>query len=145
MIGSQLHTFLFSQVFGLYFVILAIIFLSRAEYYRAMIPKLKAPAPGTAMIASLSLFIGLILVTVHNIWVFQPRVLVTILCWLFLIKSILWLAAPERMLKIAQKMWSSNGHYFCSVTMLVVGVFMMIRGFYLFMQSSGGFPMTVIS
>ncbi|MDF1678409.1 MAG: hypothetical protein P1U32_06930 [Legionellaceae bacterium] len=135
MIGSYFHSFLFSQVFGLYFVIMSIILLSRADYYKEMIANLKTLGIGSMMAASLALFIGLFLVVLHNIWVLQPRVLVTILCWAIVIKSVMWLCIPVRMLEMLQKMWAGRGHYYACVVMFLLGVFMMARGFYLFMQN----------
>ena len=138
MLGSHLHSFLFSQVFGLYFVIMSIIFISRADYYKALIAKIKTPGSGVMMTSALCLFIGLFLVVMHNIWEFKPRVVVTIVCWLFVIKSVLWLASPERMLKLAKKMWKGKGHVVMCVVMLFFGIYMMTRGFYLFMETEGG-------
>ncbi|MCH9756923.1 MAG: hypothetical protein K0U37_07020 [Gammaproteobacteria bacterium] len=145
MIGSHFQSFLFGQVFGLYFVIMSIIFLSRADYYKALIAKLEAPASGVMMSASIFLFIGLFLVLVHNLWLFKPVVMVTVICWLFVIKSVLWLAAPERMFKMTQKLWAGKGHYYLFSFMLVLGVFMMARAFYLFMAETGSLPMRVLS
>ena len=137
MMNPSLHSFLFAQVFGLYFVIMSIIFLSQANYYKTMIGKLKTPPPGIIMSASLSLFLSLFLVVMHNIWIFGPRVYITLICWLFLIKSVLWLAAPERMLHLLKKTWEGRGHYIACVFMMIVGMYMMVRGFYLFMDDSG--------
>jgi hypothetical protein len=137
MLGSSLHSFLFAQVFGLYFVIMSIIMISQADYYKAMIGKLNAPPPGMMMTASLSLFVSLFLVVTHNIWIFGPRVYITLICWLFLIKSVLWLAVPEKMLQMLKKLWAGRGHYVVCVVMMIVGMYMMIRGFYLFMNHSG--------
>mgnify|MGYP005674654175 CR=1 FL=1 len=138
MLGSHLHSFLFSQVFGLYFVIMSIILISRADYYKALIAKIKAPDLTIMMISALCVFIGLFFVVMHNIWEFKPRVIVTIMCWLFVIKSVLWLTSPERMLKLLKKMWKGKGHVVICTIMLFVGIYLMARGFYLFMETDGG-------
>ena len=145
MIGSPLHTFIFAQVFGLYFVTISIILLSRAEYYKKLVGKLKSPPSGIAMTASLSLFVSLFLVVMHNIWVFGPRVYVTLICWLFLIKSVMWLGAPESMFNMLKKMWAGKGHYLVCVIMLIVGIYMMVRGFYLFMEDAGASPFGIFA
>ncbi len=142
---SHLHSFLFSQVFGLYFVIMSIILISRADYYKTLIGKLKKPGVEMMMVASVSLFIGLFLVVTHNIWELKPRALVTFICWVFVIKSVFWLAIPERMLKILKKVWAGRGHYFVTVFVLLLGVYMMARGFYLFMADAGALPLGIVS
>ncbi|MDF1646482.1 MAG: hypothetical protein P1U61_05850 [Legionellaceae bacterium] len=145
MIGSHFQSFLFSQVFGLYFVIVSIAMISRADYYKEMITQLKAPGLGVMMVASVSLFVSLFLVVLHNIWVFQPRVIVTVICWVFVIKSVLWLAAPVRMLNMLKGIWTGRKHYVACTFMFVLGIFMMARGFYLFMMDAGALPMGVLS
>lgn len=143
MIGSALHSFIFAQVFGLYFVIMSIILLSRADYYKTMIKKLKAPTSGGVIAASLWLFVSLFLVVMHNIWVAGPRTYITLICWLFLIRSVLWLAAPERMLHTLKKVWAGKAHYVICVILLVIGVYLMIRGFYLFIDDAGALPLGI--
>jgi hypothetical protein len=143
MIDSDFHSFLFAQVFGLYFVIMAIILISRADYYKEMIAKLETPGPGIMMVSSLWLLLSLFLVVTHNIWLFGPRVYITIICWFFMVRSVLWLASPERMLYITKEIWKGRGHYILCVAMIVVGVYMAIRGFYLFVENAGALPLGV--
>jgi hypothetical protein len=145
MVGSALHSFIFAQVFGLYFVIMAIILLSRADYYKAMIKKLKAPTAGGMLAASLWLFVSLFLVVMHNIWVVGPRTYITLICWLFFIRSVLWLAAPERMLHLLKKIWSGKGHYVVCVVMMLIGIYLMLRGFYLFVDDAGALPLGIFA
>lgn len=140
MLGSHLHSFLLSQLFGLYFVIISIVFLSRADYYKKLIAKVKAPDIAVMMHSALCLFLSIVLVVVHNIWVLQPRVLVTILCWLFLIRSVCWLVAPEFMLERIKKIWAGKTHYYLSVFFLFFGMYLMTRGFYIFMEKAGVTP-----
>ncbi len=44
------------------------------------------------------LIIGLTVVTVHNIWTADPSVLVTLIGWIAVLKSTLFLLAPDAML-----------------------------------------------
>ncbi len=138
MLGSHLHSFLLSQVFGLYFVIMSIIFMSRADYYKALISNIKKTGPGMVMTSSLCLFIGLFLVAMHNIWDLKPHTIITVICWFFVIKSVLWLAAPEHMLNLVKKIWKGRGHTVMCMIILFIGIYLMTRGFYLFLEKEGG-------
>ncbi len=51
----------------------------------------------------ITFLLGLITVTLHNIWVADWRVAITILGWLTLLKGIEKIAFPDRVNKIAQK------------------------------------------
>ena len=130
---GYLHTIIFSQLFGLFLVIMAVIMLSRVTYYRAMITRLTPPSGTVVFSAIYGLMLGLFLVIVHNLWPWQHPdvILVTVLSWLILIKSILWLALPEYMIRTTQKIYSGAGYYVMVAIAAVLGIFLMIQGFHL--------------
>jgi len=135
-----MQTFLLSQIFGLYMLTMAMILFIRADYYRPLIKKIKAPGIGIMLHASLGLLISLFLVLINNDWALEPRVFVTLLCWIFLIKSIAWLAAPVHMLKLAKRVCSGKGYYAVITIMMVIAIQMMMRAFYLYMHHGGVLP-----
>lgn len=133
MIGSLFHSFMVAQVLGLYMLITAIILLSRANYYKELIQQLEYNNVAIWISASISLMLGIFLVIIHNIWVLEPRLLVTIICWIILIKSVLWLAIPEKMLELTKRCYSGSGYYITLVIMVIIGILILTKGFYLFM------------
>jgi hypothetical protein len=132
MIGSTFQSYLFAQAFGLYFVIMAVMLLSRENYYRNKLTQ--EPSYPSFLSCSLALFISILLVLLHNVWVFQPRVAVTIVCWLFLIRSVLWLSMPERMFELTKKVCLGKRYYVLIILMMLVGIAMMVRGSYLYVM-----------
>jgi len=137
MIGSPFQSYLFAQAFGLYFVIMAVILLSRKNYYRNRL--MQKPTYPSLLSCSLSLFIAILFVLLHNIWVMQPKVYVTLVCWLFLIRSILWLSIPERMFAFSKKIYSGKGYYLLIAFMLFMGVMLMAKGSYLYIMKFTSF------
>lgn len=135
MLSSNLHTYLLAQGFGLYFFIMAIILFSRREYYRVKL--VQESSYPSVLSCSLLLFVGIFLVLLHNEWVLLPRVMVTVVCWTFLIRAVLLLAAPERMLAINRKICMGKGYYVCILIMGVLGVLLMTRGIYLYAVHAG--------
>lgn len=133
MFGPLFHSYVLAQVFGLYFVIMAIIMLSRVSYYRELIATLIQPTVGMMVGTSFGLLLGLLLIIVHNIWVLEPRVIITLIGWLIVIKSILWLAVPEAMVRLSKQVYSGSGYYFTCGVMLLIGIFLMTKGFYLWL------------
>lgn len=129
MFGPFFHTVLIEQIFGLYLLIMAIVFLTRAKYYRELARNMKVS--GSVFLASsIELMLGLFLVVIHNFWVWEARVVVTILCWVVLIRAIIWLAFPETMIARTKKLAASPAYYVVSVVMALIGIYLMTRGFY---------------
>ncbi|KTC65679.1 Integral membrane protein (PIN domain superfamily) (plasmid) [Legionella adelaidensis] len=129
MVGA-IHTFLIGQIVGLYMVIMAIIMIARARYYRELIQDIRADSIEIFFSASVWLFIGIMLVVLHNIWVMGPPVIVTVIAWLILIKSVFWLAIPEMMLRWTRNLYSGSGFYVVAVIAAIFGVILMSSGFH---------------
>lgn len=141
MSNLTLQSFLLAVVFGLYFVIMAIVFLSRADYYKKLLAASKAPSAGTTMTTSLGLLVTLFFLTMHNFWGFNPRTGVTILCWLSVIYFVLWLAIPEAMHQRMKKIGSGKGYYVACTVMIFLGILVIMRSFYLVMEITGATPL----
>jgi len=135
MVPELIHSFMISHIFGLYMIIVAIVMLSRVNHFRSMIAKVQADDIALYISASFGLLLGIFLVDMHNLWVFRPRVLVTLLCWVILIKSILWLAFPVGMTKSSKKIISGNGYYIAVLVLLVWGIFLLARGSFILFYS----------
>ena len=134
MFASLFYSFVLSQIFGLYLLITAILMLSRAAFYRQVIAKLK-PTDGSIVLgASIGLLFGLALVDTHNIWDQYPRLLVTVVCWLILLKSVLWLSFTDGMLRLTKKLCQSRMYYVMTTVMLLLGIAMTSRGIIVFIQ-----------
>ena len=133
MLGTQYHTILLAQIFGLYLLITAIIYLSRATFYRELVTYMNAKS-GVVFVSSIvGLILGLLLVSIHNIWIWSPRVVVTILCWAVLLRAVLWLALPEKMVETTKKIAAGRGFYVAILVMAIIGVYELAMGFYLFL------------
>ena len=136
MFASHLDMFFLVQILGLYMVIQSIILFSRADYYRALVLSMKKPDYAIWVGSSLTLILGIVLVLGHNVWVLEPRVNVTILAWLVLLKSVLWLSVPERMLVASKKLCASKGYYVITTMIFIWGAALMSRGFYMYVSEA---------
>ena len=130
---EQLHTLFLAQAMGLYLFITAIIMLARATYYRELLTHINVGSSSIVLAGSVGLILGILLVLVHNMWTWESEVLVTLVAWFLLIKSILWLSFPEGMVKCAQKIYSGWGYYLVAIIAGIIGVTLMAHGFYPFM------------
>lgn len=115
--------------------------LGQARYYRSLVLDFTAHRHLLFMCASFSLLVGILLVLLHNVW--QPpyaRILVTILAWWIVIKSILWLGAPETMARCASKCYSGAGYYVAAAVTFIYGMLLMAFGFFYESSLFNGIP-----
>jgi hypothetical protein len=134
MVREYFQTFLLSQIFGMYLVIMAIILASRSKYYKNLLTNLNPNGSGVLLSGSMGLLLGLFLVTIHNFWENHFVVdLLSIFIWFILIKSILILSFPEKIISLSQKLYSGSGYYIMVIIMAIVGVILMTNGYYLYM------------
>ncbi len=134
MFSEDFHTIIFAQMFGLYLFIMAIIMLSKAQYYRTMISNVQAAGGNIVIAGAIGLMLGLFLVTVHNNWVWDSDVIITLFGWLILIKSILWLGFPECMLRCTKKVYDGPAYYIILVIVAILGIILMMKGFHAFVD-----------
>jgi hypothetical protein len=130
--NDSLHSLFLAQALGLYLLIVAIIMLARAGYYRNMLTHLKADSPTVVIVATVGLIVSIPLVLVHNIWIWESEVLITLIVWFLLIKSVLWLSFPECMVNLSQKIYSGWGYYAVAIIAGIIGILLINHGFYLF-------------
>lgn len=130
--SAYFHSYIFAQVFGLYLIILALIMAGKTKHYRDLMLRLDPYNPAIALCASLGLLLGIFLVVVHNIWAWEPRVVITILGWFILIKSILWLGFPIKSFNFAKKLYLGPGYYVIAIILFLVGLFLLTKGFYFY-------------
>ena len=132
--NESIHTIFFAQAIGLYLLIIAIVMLTRASYYQEILTHLKVGSSTVVVTAAFGLVLGILIVLTHNTWILESEVLVTLVGWGLLIKSICWLSFPEFMVKMAHKMYSGWGYYAVAIFAGVIGVILSAHGFYLFMR-----------
>lgn len=128
---SLFHSFLLSQVLGLYLIIMAVMVMARMTHIRDIVNRLDPNSFSVFASSSSMLLFGIFAVTIHNYWNWHPSLLVTIVCWIILVRSILWIAFPERMTKMAKVVINSSGSYLMALLILIVGTLLLARGTHL--------------
>lgn len=122
LLHNSIHSLVIAQVLGMYFVIMALVMIARADHYRALIAKLQPDSGIVPLAASVGLVFGLLLVVVHNLWLWESEVVITVIAWLILIKSVLWLAIPERMVTFSRVIYSGNAYFIVAVITGLIGI-----------------------
>lgn len=132
MLNQHYYSFLLSQIFGSFLFILAIVVMGRMYHYRKIILQLQPHDPCIPLAACIALFMGIVFVVTHNVWVWNRTTVVTVFCWLLLAKGLFWLAIPEQMLAMTKRICAGSGYYWIIVISLLIGVIFLGKGMELF-------------
>lgn len=114
----------FARLWGSFFVIFGFLFIITRQLGKTI----EMTDDKTFVISTgyITLLMGLITIILHNIWVLDWRVAITILGWSTLIKGIMKIGFPEKIHKEAQRFKKKQ---------MVSTVFLLILGTWLFWMS----------
>jgi len=122
-------TLFLAKMFGFYLVIIALALLIRGDEFRLNM-QAAMRIPGLLQILSVFiLFFGIALVLIHNVWVVGWPVLVTLLCWITLLKGIGGVLAPDLMERSAEFFDRPLHMKIAAVANLVLGLLLLAFGF----------------
>lgn len=119
-----------ARILGIYMVMVIVAMFLQKERFRHL-PEAIAGNPALAMtLAVFTLSIGLVMVTLHNLWVADWRVVITLMAWLTLIKGAAWLYIPREMTKIAKSTYKGKSLDITGTLSLLLGLFLIYKGFF---------------
>lgn len=115
----------FAQLWGSYFVIFGLLFIITGQLGKTIeMTDDKAFVISTGYI---TLIMGLVTVILHNVWVIDWRVIITILGWSTVIKGIQKIGFPEFIHKQAQRF--KKKQVFSAAFMILLGVWLLWMSF----------------
>jgi len=87
-------------------------------------------SPGLTLLGAITaLIMGLVLITLHNLWTDPLAILVSLLCWACLVKGVLLLAAPTGYLKFGAAIAASPSRIrIYGVVALILGAILLAAG-----------------
>ncbi len=118
-------TSFFAQLWGSFFVIFGLLFIITRQLGKTIeMTDDKAFVISTGYITML---MGLVTVILHNVWVVDWRVAITILGWSTFIKGIMKIGFPEYIHKQAQRF--KKKQMISTVILLILGAWLLWMGF----------------
>ena len=119
-----------ARIFGAVYLVIAIGMLLNGKFYQKVMedfPKNTALVLFSGMFA---LIIGIVIVTVHNIWAANWTVIITIIGWMGVLKGSWFIIFPETLSKFMQ-IYKKNPDSLKlhSITALVLGAFLTFAGY----------------
>ncbi len=115
-----------ARFFGFYFLIMAFLFLFRKSSFSLLLEALKKKE-FSLLLGFLSLISGLLIVLMHNVWIIEWKVIITIFGWIALLKGVILFGWPGISQKITAKI-ITKCYWFYFAVILILGVFMVYIG-----------------
>ena len=98
--------------------------------WREVAQELSADKVLTSIVGLLALILGPVLVLTHNVWEASWRVSIMLLCWLVLLRGVLYVLLPHgavaRMLRAFDR---GNWYTGAGIVSVVLGLYLLSRGF----------------
>jgi hypothetical protein len=115
----------FAQLWGAFFVIFGLLFIITRQLGKTIeMTENKAFVISTGYI---TLLMGLVTVILHNLWVADWRVFITILGWSTVIKGIMKIGFPEHIHKQAQRF--KKKQMVSTIILLIMGALLLWKSF----------------
>lgn len=124
------NSILLAQVIGPIFLVIALHILLYKKHLLQLVDDLMKGGLLVFLSGFMALTIGMILITVHNVWVSDWPVIITIIGWLSFLKGVFYLLVPDVLhsligyVRKATTYWMVGG-----IAMLLVGVYLIYVGF----------------
>ncbi len=125
------RTLFLSRLIGLYCILIGITMMTRGQVTVETVTALLQNSAMTLILGVITLAAGLAMVLAHNIWSGGALVVVTLVGWMALIKSLFFLFLPPEMETglFLQQLHYQQFFYLYSAISLVLGVYLTYGGF----------------
>lgn len=119
----------FAKLIGFYLIIVLTALLINYPRYKHILIKTAKPS-ATAFFGMFSLLFGLAIVLLHNIWVWDWRVLITLIGWFSILRGVVRLFFPDWSKKMVVK-FAKNKTYMVvmSTVFIAIGIFLLFCGY----------------
>ncbi len=119
-----------AQALGLYLLIMSVSMLANHRVFQLIFQQWSQQPTLIILTSFIAIILGIILVLMHNIWVADWRIVITLLAWLTLIKGIVRLNFPQAAPKSMLYFQNHAGFYFgVGIFTLLVAIFLLYFGF----------------
>lgn len=119
-----------AKIMGVYFVILGLCMWSDCKQFKQRWMALKPNSDALFIAGFFELLIGILVVLNHNVWIQSWPVIITIVGYLLILEAVMMLANPQGLCEMYKKLCSGNGFVIMKVVMLVIGLVLVMAGFY---------------
>ena len=119
-----------AKIIGIYCILVGVAMLANPVRFKNMIDDFMQYPLVLNLAGIIALILGLILTVIHNVWIMDWRILITIVAWIILLKGVFRLFLPELVVNVGKGLKSSAVFYFITAALtLLVGLILGYYGF----------------
>jgi hypothetical protein len=121
-----------ARIFSVYLILMGLSMLINRSFYRAAVKEMASNNIAMLLVATITLTVGVVLISLHNLWVHDWRVTITLFCWLIMFSGIVRTLFPTFVQGMAGRLTMKNGSFvrIVSFVCLILGVFYGYLGFH---------------
>lgn len=119
-----------AQILGVWLIVLSLYTFIKHDHLRAALEEVEH-SPSTQLTWALAtFFMGLLTILIHQVWVWDWPVAITIIGWVLTIVGVLRLFFPDNFFKQSLRIFEGPLSYVSASFWLVIGVFLSWWGFH---------------
>lgn len=118
-----------AQLIGIYLILISFAMLFQRERFKKTIGELLSSGPLLALTGNLGVIFGLLIVLVHNQWVSEWPVLITLFGWILLVQAAMRIFFPHNFIELVKAIDTKIGYTLYSWIWLIVGIYLAWMGF----------------
>ncbi len=118
-----------AQFFAIYFLIISIPLLFCTDSFRHRAKAYMKDDAAMLLGGIIALILGVVLILIHSIWVYDWRLLVTLLVWLTFIKGIVHVVCPKIAQHMMEQMSNLLAYRISGAICLLLAIFLGYHGF----------------
>lgn len=103
-----------SKALGIYLLVVSVCMLINMPYFFVRVQLLMHDPNAMFITGFMTLILGILMVLSHNIWLWNWRVLVTIVSWLTFLKGVSVLACPTYLIDLSASVTAGSGAAYCA-------------------------------
>jgi hypothetical protein len=119
-----------AKIIGLNMVIISLALLFKPQMVRSAMETIFENRGQLFLFAILNVIVGAILINLHNLWVFEWQLVITLIAWIVFLRGVTRLFFPYLMRRITSRISFSYSHWIVGVCALCIGLFLLYQGYF---------------
>jgi len=119
-----------AQIIGVYLFVFGASMLMVPEKVRPVMKDFVQSKMLVLFTGYLSVLVGMIIITMYNVWIWHWAVLITIVGWFFLLNGLARIFLMDKFMKEMKSILSGDKYYWMGWILLIVGAYLGSMGFF---------------